>query len=252
MTAEDNKKIDGPNPQAPPQPQAEPQVQTQPQAPAQAPPKKGCFNLRNCCLGCLTIFIIFIILILILLTLSGLVRIPLLSPLLYGNGPKPLRVVTLQSVDEKYFENQFKAASDSNQTQIIFNENILSYFINNFANKENNILVAPDKQTKGSQIAVENGYAEIFYKPLRPKTALTIKIIPASSGYKAQKIKIGKLRVPVFAANLFFSRFLDFNAVYSNSGIKSIRLERSQIVIDIDPTFFKNEQNEAPVPFVPQ
>lgn len=276
MTEKDNKKIDGPRAQVPSQPQTQsqptqpqPQQQTQPQAQTQVaqqpqaqmqgqntivtpPQKQGCFNLRNCCLACLSVFIVFIIAILVLLALSGLVRIPLLSPLLYGNGPKPSRVVALQTVDDKYIENQFKAASDGNQSQVIFSENVLSYFINTFANKENNILVPPDRQTTGSQIAIENNYAELFYKPLSPKTTLTVKIIPSGNGYKAQKIKIGKLRVPVFAANLLFSQYLNFDTMSQTSGIKSVKLEKGRIIINIDPTFFKNPNQEAPIPFAPQ
>jgi hypothetical protein len=139
------------------------------------------------------VLVAFIITVLILLSLSGLVRIPLLSPLLYGEGPKPSRIVPLQSVDQRYFEDLFKTAGDTNQSQVIVSENILSYLVNDFANKENNVLVKEDRRTKGSQIALENGYGELFYKPLSPKTALTIKIIPDQNGYKAQKIKIGKL-----------------------------------------------------------
>ncbi|MBU2595222.1 hypothetical protein KJ713_00085 [Patescibacteria group bacterium] len=215
--------------------------------------KKNCFSFRNCCFCCLGILVLFIISLLILASLSGLVRIPLLSSLLYGDGPKPLRVVLIQTVDNKYFENLFKTAGETNQSQIVVSENILSFWINDFANKENNVLAPEDKRTKGSQIALEDGYAELFYKPLSPKTALTVKITPVQNEYKAQKIKIGKLRVPVFAANFFFSRFLDFNSMYNSSGIKSIKLEPGRVVIGIDPEFFKGENpEEAPVPFIPQ
>jgi len=215
--------------------------------------KRGCFNLRNCCLGCLALFLAFVIFVLILLSLSGLVQIPLLSRLLSGNGPDPSRVVALEPVDSKYFENFFKNAAEAHQTQIIVSENNLSYLINDFANKENNILIAEDKRTKGSQVALEDGYAELFYKPLSPRTALTIKIIPTSTGFKTQKIKIGKLRVPVFAANFLFSRFLDFSSMSNSSGVKSIKLEKGKVVIEIDPAFFKGENSgEAPVPFIPQ
>lgn len=215
--------------------------------------KKGCFNLRNCCFCCLGIFLAVILSFLILLTLSGLVRIPLLSPLLYGDGPKPSRTVTLQQVDDKYFENLFKTAGETNQNQVLISENVLSFLINDFANKENNVLVAEKERTKGSQLAVEDGYTELFYKPLSPRTTLTIKIIPSQTGYKASKIKIGKLRVPVFAANFFFSRFLDFSSMYDSSGIKSLKLEKGRILMEIDPAFFKgNNPPEAPVPFIPQ
>src|SRR3989304_4345836 len=201
-------------------------IKPQPKIQALKPQKKGCLNFRNCCFCCLGIFIAFIIALLVLISLSGLVRIPLLSPLLYGDGPKPSRVVSPQSVDSKYFENLFKTAGEANQSQIIINENILSYLINDYANKENNVLVSEDRRTKGSQLAIEDMYAELFYKPLSPRTALTIKIIPTQTGYKTGKIKIGKLRVPVFAANFFFSRFLDFSAMYDSTGIKSIKLEK--------------------------
>ena len=129
----------------------------------------------------------------------------------------------------------------------------MSYLINDYANKENNVLVSEDRRTKGSQLAIEDMYAELFYKPQSPRTALTVKIIPTQTGYKTGKIKIGKLRVPVFVANFFFSRFLDFSAMYDSTGIKSIKLEKSKIVIEIDPAFFKGENSEeAPVPFIPQ
>ena len=215
--------------------------------------KKSCFNFRNCCFCCLGIFLAAIIGFLIFLTLSGLVRLPLLSPLLYGDGPKPSRAVTLQQVDDKYFENLLKTAGETNQSQVIISENVLSYLINDFANKENNVLVAEKERTKGSQLAVEDGYTELFFKPQSPKTALTIKIVPSQNGYRAGKIKIGKLRVPVFAANFFFSRFLDFSSMYDSSGIKALKLEEGRILIEIDPTFFQGDNSpEAPVPFIPQ
>lgn len=215
--------------------------------------RRSCFNFRNCCLSCLALFVAFIVLILILIALSGLLRIPLLSPLLYGDGPKPSRVVIPEQVNDKYFENLFKSAGATNQNTIMINENVLSYMINDFANKENNVLVPESERTKGSQIALEDGYAEFFYKPLSPRTTLTAKIITVPNGYKAQKIKIGKLRVPVFIANFFFSRFFNSDSIYSTSGIKSIKFERGKIVIEIDPALFKGENSEeAPVPLIPQ
>lgn len=247
--------------QAPVQTQTPTQNQNQAPAPNQgaaqnpAQPvaqKKSCFNFRNCCFCCLGVFIAFIILILVLLSLSGLVRIPLLSPLLYGDGPKPSRVVSTQAIDDKYIENLFKTAADNNQTQVVINENVLSYLINDYINKDNKVLVPENERTKGTQIAIENGNAELFLKPRSPKTALTIKIVPSDKQFKAQRTKVGKLRVPVFALNFFFSHFLDFNSIYNNSGIKSIKLEKGQVIIGIDPQFFKGEQNEAPVPFIPQ
>ncbi|TSC90886.1 MAG: hypothetical protein CEN92_355, partial [Candidatus Berkelbacteria bacterium Licking1014_96] len=172
---------------------------------------------------------------------------------LYGDGPKPSRAVSLQSVDAKYFENLFKTAGETNQSQVLVSENVLSYLINDFANKENNILISEDKRTKGSQLAVEDGRAELFYKPLSPRTILTIEIVPSQTGYKANKIKIGKLRVPVFAANFLFGRFLNFDSMYNSSGIKSVKLEKGRIMIEIDPAFFKGENpEEVPVPFIPQ
>lgn len=232
------------------------QTQNQNQAPVQnqTPPvaqKKSCFNFRNCCFCCLGVFIAFIILILIFLSLSGLVRIPLLSPLLYGDGPKPSRVVTLQPIDDKYIENLFKTAADNNQTQVIIDENILSYLVNNYLNKDNNVLVPENQRTTGSQISFESGSAELFIKPRSPRTALTIKIIPAQSRFMAQKFKLGKLKMPVFALNMLFSQYLDFNSMYT-SGIKSINLEQGKVVVTIDPSVFKNGNQEAPVPFIPQ
>ena len=231
------------------------QTPVQGQTPIQTQPvaqKRSCFNFRNCCFCCLGVFIAFIILILVLLSLSGLVRIPLLSPLLYGDGPKPSRVVTLQPIDDKYIENLFKTAADNNQTQVMVNESVLSYLVNDYINKDNKVLVPEKERTTGSQISSEKNSAELFLKPRSPKTALTIKIVPSDNLFKAQRTKIGKLRLPVFALNFFFSHFLDFNSIYNNSGIKSIKLEKGQVVIGIDPQFFKGEQNEAPVPFIPQ
>lgn len=233
----------------------ESKVKLAPQAQVQSPPvrKKSCFNFRNCCFCCLGIFLTAIIGFLILLTLSGLVRIPLLSPLLYGDGPKPSRTVALQQVDDKYFENLFKTAGKANQSQVIISENVLSWLISDFANKENNVLVAENQRTAGSQIAVEDDGAELFLKLRRPKTAFTINIIPEENKFKANKFKVGKLRFPVFAVNFFFGRFLDFNSIYKTSGIKSVNLTKGQVVIGIDPAFFKGENlEEAPVPFIPQ
>jgi hypothetical protein len=224
-------------------------TQNQTQAVAQ---KQSCFNFRNCCFCCLGVFIAFIILILVFLSLSGLVRIPLLSPLLYGDGPKPSRVVTLQPIDDKYIENLFKTAADNNQTQVIVDESVLSYLVNDYINKDNKVLVPENQRTTGSQISFENGSAELFLKPRSPKTALTIKIVPAQSRFMAQKFKLGKLPMPVFALNMLFSQYFDFNSMYS-SGIKSIQLEKGRVVVTIDPQLFKGENpQEAPVPFIPQ
>jgi len=240
-------------PAQPNQYQTQPQVQTQAQAPVQPlPQKQSCFNFRNCCLSCLAVLVFFIIMFLILLTLSGLVRIPLLSPLLYGDGPKPSREVSLQQVDDKYTENLFKTAADNNQSQVVISENALSFLINDFVNKENNVLVPENERTKGSQIAIDNNSTELFIKPRSPKTALTIKVIPTQDRFKAQKFKLGKLRMPVFALNMLFGQYLSFNSMYV-SGIKSIQLEKGRVVITIDPAMFKGTNpQEAPVPFVPQ
>lgn len=217
------------------------------------PRRRSCLNIRNCCITCLGVFVAFIILVIILLSLSGLVRVPLLTPLLYGDGPKPSRVVSLQPVDNKYFDNLFKTAADNNQSQVVVSENILSYLVNDFVNKENNVLIPENQRTQGSQIALEDGYAELFLKLRKPKTALTIKIIPVQNEFKAGKFKLGKLRMPVFALNFFFNSFFDFDSMYNYSGIKSIKLEKGKIIVDIDPNFFKGEnQGEAPVPFLPQ
>ncbi len=217
------------------------------------PQRRGCFNFRNCCFSCLGVFVAFIILIVVLLSLSGLLRIPLLSPLLYGKGPNPSRVVAPQTIDDKYIENLFKTAADNNQTRVEINENILSYLINSFINKDNNVLVPENQRTTGSQITLENGSAELFLKPRSPKTALTIKIIPAQNRFMAKRFKVGKLRMPVFALNMLFSQYLDFDSMYQTSGIKSIQLEKERVVITIDPVMFKGANpQEAPVPFVPQ
>lgn len=241
--------------QTPAQNQNQTPVPNQGTAQNQAQPvaqKQGCFNFRNCCLSCLAVFVVFIIIILILLSLSGLVRIPLLSPILYGNGPKPSRVVNLQPIDDKYIENLFKTAADNNQTQVIINENVLSYLINDYINKDNNVLVPENERTKGSQVALENNSTELFIKPRSPKTAFTIKVIPTQDRFKAQRFKLGKLRMPVFAMNMLFSQYLSFNSMYV-SGIKSIQLEKGRVVITIDPAMFKGANpQEAPVPFVPQ
>jgi len=220
------------------------------QAPLTAP-KKSCFNFRNCCLGCLAVFIVLIIIILILISLSGLARIPLLSPLLYGKGPNPSRVVTLQSIDDKYVENLFQTAADKNQNQVVIPEGALSYLINNFANKDNNVLVPEKDRTTGSQISLEPGSAELFFKPRSPRTALTIKIVPTDTRFVAQKFKLGKLPMPVFVLNMLFSQYLDFNTMSQTGGIKSIKLEKGQIVITIDPSFFQGNSEGAPVPFIP-
>ncbi|MCX6811388.1 MAG: hypothetical protein NT039_01700 [Candidatus Berkelbacteria bacterium] len=214
--------------------------------------KQSCFNFRNCCFCCLGILIALIISALILLSLSGLVRIPLLSPLFYGNGPSPSRIVTPQTIDDKYIENLFKTASNNNQTQVVINENVLSYLVNNYVNKENNVLVPENERTTGSQISFENGSAELFLKPRSPRTALTIKIIPAQSRLMAQRFKLGKLRTPVFALNMLFSQYFDFNSMYT-SGIKSIQLEKGRVVVTIDPAMFKGDrpEGEAPIPFIP-
>lgn len=230
-------------------------VPNQTTAPNQVQPgtqKQSCFNFRNCCLSCLAVFVVFIIIILIFFSLSGLVRIPLLSPLLYGDGPKPSRVVNLQPIDDKYIENFFKTAADNNQTQVVIDENVLSYLINNYINKENNVIVSENQRTTGSQISLEKNSAELFLKPRSPKTALTIKIVPAQSRFMAQRCKLGKLWMPVLALNMLFGQYFDFNSMYS-SGIKSIQLEKGRVVVTIDPQLFKGENpQEAPVPFIPQ
>lgn len=233
----------------------ETKVKLVPQVQVQPPPvrKKSCFNFRNCCFCCSGVLIAFIILLVILISLSGLAQVPLLTRLLYGDGPKPSRQVTIQPIDEKYFENLFKTAAGNNQSQVVASENVLSYLINDFVNKENNVLVAEELRTTGSQIAIEDSQAEFFLKLRKPKTALTIEIIPAQNEFKAQKFKVGKLRLPVFALNFFFNRWLDYNSIYKTSGIKSIELEKGNVAIGIDPTFFKGDNPEkAPVPFIPQ
>lgn len=216
--------------------------------------KKGCFNFRNCCFCCLGIFIAFVIIVVILISLSGLAQVPLLTRLLYGNGPKPSREVAIQSFDMSYFENLFKTAAATNQSQVIVSEDVLSYLINDFVNKENNVLVPEGERTNGSQVVLEDDQAELFLKLRKPKTALTIKIVPIEKEFKAQKFKVGKLRMPVFALNFFFSRFLDFNSIFKTSGIKEMNLEKGRVVITIDPAMFKGDrpEGEAPVPFIPQ
>ena len=159
----------------------------------QPPKKKGCFK-KFCC-GCLVVLAIMIILPVYGVTAAGMVRIPILTPLIYGDGPSPKREVEPAKASLKTVSRRLDAITKADKDQLIITEEELT------------ALLREDEQLKDLNLAIDPDEIEIFtYIDSGPtSTHMTIGFQPeiedGKLDIKFKRFRLGKLTIPVWGLN---------------------------------------------------
>ncbi len=107
-------------------------------------------KLKCCCLGCLIIIIVSLFLISYSVSASGLVNVPLLSPIFFGDGPEPTREVEPESNAENVIEQRIAKSIIGGSNRLALTEEELTGLIT-----EENVL-------EEGNIMIEDNQLEIF------------------------------------------------------------------------------------------
>ena len=206
----------------------------------QPPRKKGCFK-KFCC-GCLVVLAIMIILPTYAVTAAGVVKIPILTPLIYGDGPSPTREVRPAKASLKTVSKRLDDAAKADKDQLTVTEEELT------------ALLRKDEQLKDLNLAIDPDGIEIFtYLDSGPtSTHMTVGFQPEIEDglldIKFKRFRLGKLTIPVWGLNYAAREAVEQEQQALQQAIKGIeKIELSQGELTITGNLKKmlNQQKDS-------
>ncbi len=184
---------------------------------------------KCCCWSCLTIVIILILFPIYAATTAGIIKPPILYPLIYGNGPEPKRTVEPAKVGtETVFEKMAEAAK-SGLNHVTITEEELTALLkqDNYQLKDANLAIDPD-EIEAFGYLEEGNY----------NTHLTVGFVPEITDgqldFKFKRVKMGKMPIPVWGINFAAQRIIEKQQEAINKTVKyidEIKLEKGKIRI---------------------
>ncbi|NUM25092.1 MAG: hypothetical protein HUU49_00540 [Candidatus Buchananbacteria bacterium] len=228
--------------------------------------KKGKRNKKNIWKRLGVVVMIFFVGVLVVLCIAGIVRVPVLSNILYQT-PSPSRVVSdvvLGEIDRT--KNGVNFDKESSVLSVKISEEYLSYFLQQLQLKSND-----PSFDQNIQVVVESGEIEFYATMLRPvKTEITLRVKPdIGSGlsltkfFKVTKFKVGNLRLPSFVAELYLKELIESKLKTLTSAfggasnlitakppvsVKNLALENGYAEIDIYFDMAKIQENMKQLP----
>lgn len=215
--------------------------------------RRGCFSCRN--IGCALVLIVGLAVVGVLgvIAETGLVRIPVLSSVLYQEPPKPIRPVEPAgptSVDALFSEKfkELQVAATTGQAKLVISDAELTKLVQEpRANGQ-----VPVKQ---AQITAEPTFVELYgliNMPNGEKSAvLRIRLEPdpaKASEVRVSEIRLGYVRVPIQLAKLIVriaTGYMPPDVLSGEQfGVRSIELNRGTITLSVDQAKLRELTNE--------
>ncbi len=202
--------------------------------------KPGCMSCRN--LGCLFLFagMLVVVGILGVVAETGLVKIPVLSSVLYAQAPRPIRPVTPVGVTDPLALLKGKAA-ESGGAQVSVTEGELTQLVQEPRTNGQ----VPVKQ---AQVAIEPQFVELYgllsIDQGASTTVMRVRLVPSSvpGEFRLSDIHIGYVRVPLELAKFIVKTATGItppDAVSAASlGVRSVVLGQGVATVDLDTSAF--------------
>lgn len=184
---------------------------------------------RWCCWTCLVLLILAILIPSYAAIASGIVKVPILTPLIYGKGPQPKRVVEPAKVGLETITEKMTEAAKSGLNQVTFTEEELT-----------TLLKQDNKQLRDANLAIDPNEIEVFgyLEEGTYNTHLTVGFMPEITegelDFKFRRVKLGKLPIPVWGINLAVKRMLGQQQEAINQFVEyidKIELEKGELKI---------------------
>jgi len=195
-------------------------------------PEKKKKKRSKCCLyGCLITFLIFTIFPIYALTASGIVHIPGISTLIYGQGPKPMREVKAENMKLEDVGKKLEQVAKQGKNEITLTESELTALLQGDSTSLEDVNVAIDKD----EIEFFGFFNE---QPLN--TYITAGIKPEIEGKKLKtkltRARIGKLPVPVWAVNFAIDQIIKNSSFpdIADQGIQKVELGNGSLKLTGD------------------
>jgi len=156
-----------------------------------------------CCWGCLIFLLLAVLLPGYVAVASGMVRIPLLTPLIYGKGPEPKRIVEPAQTGIKAVAEKMAKAAKTGQNQVTLTEGELTALLreDNQQFRDANLTIDPDEIEVFGYLD-QGGY----------QTGLTIGFVPRITGgkidFRFKRVKLGKLPIPIWGINFISKKII--------------------------------------------